>query len=233
MHKPLRQYLPDYIYLLAVAGTVILFDQVTKYLVRRNLDFTDIWSPVDSLAAYARIVHWKNTGAAFGIFQDGNLVFVILGILVSLAILNYYPLIPRLDRLLRAALALQLGGAAGNLVDRLHQGYVTDFVSILNLPVFNVADASISAGVVLILLPFLPQLWGEVDTAQLMRLSRQINSRYRNGSKNGSGVDEAFSLGLLEVLLAETETVRRFTLRQDVRRIRQRLATVRRGISRG
>jgi signal peptidase II len=101
---------------------------------------------------YARIVHWQNRGAAFGLFQDGNLVFTILAIIVSLAIIYYFPRVSPQDWLLRLALGLQFSGAVGNLIDRLHQGYVTDFVSLWTFPVFNVADASISGGVVVLLI---------------------------------------------------------------------------------
>lgn len=233
MHKPLHQYIPDYRYLFSIAGAVVLLDQLTKWLVRSNLSFTDYWAPFDPLARIFRIVHWKNTGAAFGIFQDGNAVFMALGFIVTIAIVNFYPVIPRSDRWLRAALALQLGGAVGNLVDRLHQGYVTDFFSVLNFPVFNIADASISLGVVLILVPFLPQLLGEIDESRLMRESREINQRYRSESSESLEDEEPVTLGLLEVLLAESTTIQRFTLSQDIRRIRRRVSLVRRGMSRG
>lgn len=233
MRRPLQQYIPDYTYLLSIAGSIVLLDQLTKWLVRANLAFTDLWVPFESFARVFRIVHWKNTGAAFGIFQDGNAVFMVLGFIVTLAIVNFYPVIPRDDRWLRAALAFQLGGALGNLIDRVHQGYVTDFFSVMNFPVFNIADASISLGVVLILVPFLPQLMGEVDEARLMRASREINSRYRNGSNGPLEDEEPMTLGLVEVLLAESESMQRFTLSQDIRRIRRRFQAMRRGMSRG
>jgi len=63
--KPFVDSLRDYTYLLIISGLVIILDQWTKALVRANLDFQDIWSPWPWLTPYARIVHWKNTGAAF------------------------------------------------------------------------------------------------------------------------------------------------------------------------
>ena len=99
-----------------------------------------------------RIVHWSNSGAAFGTFQNGNPVFTVLAILVIIAIIYYYPRVEANDWTLRLAMGLQLGGAAGNLVDRLLMHRVTDFISVGNFPVFNVADASISIGVVVLLL---------------------------------------------------------------------------------
>lgn len=137
----------DYLWLVGAAGLVVAADQWTKYLVRTRLAFGEMWSPWEVLAPYARIVHWNNTGAAFGMFQSGGLVFTIVAIIVSAAILVYYPRVPAGQTALRLALTLQLGGAVGNLIDRLAQGTVTDFISLGSFPVFNLADASISAGV--------------------------------------------------------------------------------------
>ncbi|MEW6568437.1 MAG: signal peptidase II [Chloroflexota bacterium] len=137
----------DYLVLLGLAGLVVAADQWTKYLVRSRLDLGEVWVPWEWLAPFARIVHWNNTGAAFGLFRSGGLIFTIVAILVSVAILYYYPRVPSSQVPLRLALALQLGGAIGNLIDRLVLGTVTDFVSVGTFPVFNVADASISVGV--------------------------------------------------------------------------------------
>jgi signal peptidase II len=148
----LKKTIQDYSFLLALAGLVVVLDQWTKSLVRANLTFQEIWSPWQWLTPYVRIVHWKNSGAAFGMLQDFSLVFTILAIIVSLVILYYFPQVPRQDWSLRLAMGLQLGGALGNLVDRLTQGFVTDFISVYNFPVFNVADASISVGVAILVL---------------------------------------------------------------------------------
>lgn len=141
----------DYAVLLGLAGAVVALDQWTKYLVRTRLAFAESWSPWDWLAPFARIVHWNNTGAAFGMFQSGGLIFTVVAFIVSIAILYYYPRVPASQVPLRLALSLQLGGAVGNLIDRLSQGTVTDFISIGTFPVFNVADASISAGVAVLI----------------------------------------------------------------------------------
>ena len=101
---------------------------------------------------YARIRYWYNSGAAFGIFQNGNLVFKILAIIVACAILYYLPRTSRKDWWLRLALALQFSGAIGNLVDRLMFGHVTDFISVGTFAIFNIADASISVGVAVLVL---------------------------------------------------------------------------------
>lgn len=148
----MKKTLQSYAFLLLFSGTIIALDQWTKSIVRANLDFQEIWAPWDWLIPYARIVNWHNFGAAFGMLPALKDVFAVLSILVSLAILYYFPQVPRNDWTLRVALGLQLGGAVGNLIDRLTQGYVTDFVSLGTFPVFNVADASISIGVAVLIL---------------------------------------------------------------------------------
>jgi len=141
------QKVREYFVLLGAAGAIVALDQWTKYLVRTRLLLGETWSPWEWLAPYARIVHWNNTGAAFGIFPAGGVIFTVVAVLVSAAILYYYPKIPRDQIGVRIALPMQLGGALGNLIDRLSTGTVTDFVSVGPIPVFNVADASITIGV--------------------------------------------------------------------------------------
>jgi signal peptidase II len=144
----------DYLVLFGIAGAVIALDQWTKWLVRENLPFQGTWLPewLEWLSPYARIVHWHNSGAAFGMFQNGNIVFMTLAFIVIGAIIYYYPHVETEDWTLKLAMGLQLAGAAGNLIDRLLRGKVTDFLSVGTFPVFNVADASISVGVAVLLL---------------------------------------------------------------------------------
>ncbi|MCB0100708.1 MAG: signal peptidase II [Anaerolineales bacterium] len=149
----LKLKVKDWFLLFGVAGVSIALDQWTKWLVRENIPFGGQWLPDELLwlAPYARIVYWHNSGAAFGIFQNGNLIFTILAFIVVGAILYYYPQVED-DWTLKLAMGLQLGGAVGNLIDRLMMGKVTDFISIWVFPVFNIADASISIGVAVLLL---------------------------------------------------------------------------------
>jgi len=136
-----------------IAVLIVGLDQWTKWLVRVNIPAGGTWLP-DSLAwlsPYARIVHWYNTGAAFGIFKEGGMVFTVLAFIVIGAILYYYPQVERSDWPLRLAMSMQLGGAIGNLIDRLRIGHVTDFISVGAFPVFNIADASITVGCAVLL----------------------------------------------------------------------------------
>ncbi len=140
----------DYLVLVGAAGVVVALDQITKYLVRSRLVLGEAWAPIPSIGDWFRVVHWTNTGAAFGLFPSGGLIFTVVAVAVTGAILFYYPRIPAGHGLLRLALILQLSGALGNLADRLFQATVTDFVAVAQFPVFNVADASISVGVALL-----------------------------------------------------------------------------------
>jgi signal peptidase II len=148
----LKKKIPDYAFLLLISGSIIFFDQLSKWLVREKLAPEEVWAPWHWLLPYARIVNWHNTGIALGLFQNKNVLFIILAFLVSMGIIYYFPKVPRVDVFLRVALAMQLGGAVGNMIDRIHQGFVTDFISVSVFPVFNVADSSISVGVVVLLL---------------------------------------------------------------------------------
>jgi signal peptidase II len=186
----LKKYIQDYLFLFLLAGAIDALDQWTKYLVRETLPFQAIWSPWPWLTPYARIVHWKNTGASFGMFQGFGNVFAILAIVVSIAILYYYPQVPRRDWTLRLALGLQLGGAIGNLIDRLFFGSVTDFISVGNFAVFNIADASISIGVAILVLGMLvKEREGYLEERQ--RLNQESDSQSPDDRGNLSKIVES------------------------------------------
>jgi signal peptidase II len=150
-----KKYLFMYMQLIGIAGIVVALDQWMKWLVRENIPFATQWLPqgMEWLFPYARLVHWHNTGAAFGMFQNASVVFTVLAFIVIGVILFYYPRIQSEGWLFRLALGLQLAGALGNLIDRLTQeGKVTDFISVGSFPVFNVADSAISVGTVALIL---------------------------------------------------------------------------------
>ncbi len=174
--------LRNYFSLVGIAGVVIALDQWTKYLVRLGLEEGASWSPYDWLMPYARIIHWTNTGAAFGLFKSGGLVITVIAILVSLAILYYFPRIPSAQVALRLAMAMQLGGAMGNLIDRLIHGTVTDFISVGSFPVFNVADACISIGVAILV----AAMWIE----ERRERSKEVEEHATIQSNAGVGVPE-------------------------------------------
>jgi signal peptidase II len=149
----LKRIIRDYFFLALMAGVVVFLDQWSKAYVRNNLALGVSWAPWPWLLPYARIVHWYNTGVAFGLFQGRSQLFAVLAVLVAIAIIYYFPRVPANDWTLRIAMGLQLGGALGNLFDRIFfVGQVTDFISVGNFPVFNLADGSITVGVLVLLL---------------------------------------------------------------------------------
>ncbi len=138
---------------LLVAGIVIALDQWTKMLVRANIpDYTSM-IPIPGLQDYLIFEHVHNYGAAFGILQGLGGPLIIVAVIVSLAMLFYIRYIPAAAWFVLVLLGLQLGGAIGNVIDRINQGYVTDFVrlgipGIYYIPNFNVADNAIVFGVI-------------------------------------------------------------------------------------
>ncbi|MCA9961750.1 MAG: signal peptidase II [Chloroflexota bacterium] len=143
-----------------VLTIVLILDQFTKYLVEAHLPLYTNWVPFPRLAHYFQIIHATNTGAAFGLFPDGSIFFMIVAVAVAAVILYYNYTLPAGQRLLRIALGLQLAGALGNFIDRMRIGHVTDFIDIdissiiyipyiSDWPVFNVADMSIVSGVII------------------------------------------------------------------------------------
>lgn len=144
------------VYLLWVSVLVILVDQITKQLVVRNLE----WFERIALIPHLNLVHMKNTGAAFSMLSNAPpLLFVLLGVGVSVGILWWLRRNPRGQTILATALSLILGGALGNVIDRVTRGHVVDFVDFYvgtwHFAAFNVADMAISCGTALLLLDML------------------------------------------------------------------------------
>jgi signal peptidase II len=147
----LRQWL----LLFGVAALAILADQVSKAYVVAHLSLHESWMPLGFIEPLFRFTHVHNTGAAFGIFPQGGSIFLLIAVIVSAVIVYYYRQIPGQAWLVRLALGLQLGGALGNVIDRVRLGYVVDFFNVEYWPVFNVADSCIVIGVALLALAML------------------------------------------------------------------------------
>jgi len=146
----------DIIIFLSCVFAVVIFDRLTKNFFSGLLDLNE------SIAVIPNIFHFTlvhNTGIAFGFFKDCGAVFIIIPvILTGLLIYNvyYYRHSPQLSRIYIIAFSLILGGAIGNLFDRIFLGYVIDFVDFRVWPVFNVADSAITIGAAIILLKCIP-----------------------------------------------------------------------------
>ncbi len=145
-----------------VAAAVIAVDQVTKYLVRANMYLGQSVPESGPM----RLVRVSNTGAAFGMLQGQTFFLTVTTLLGLGAILLYYLYPPMDNRVLRMALGLQLGGAIGNLSDRIRVGEVTDFIQWPHWPAFNVADSAITVGVVAIVvfLTLNDTIWRKTET---------------------------------------------------------------------
>jgi signal peptidase II len=130
----------------ALTIAVVAADQASKALVRANVDL----GARDGVFPGLEIVHSRNSGVAFGLFAGGGIVLVIIGIASVVALLAFFATHSRRP-LVWLPTGLLLGGAAGNLIDRLHQGYVTDFIDPVLWPAFNLADTCITLGVVSLL----------------------------------------------------------------------------------
>lgn len=136
--------------LFIIALVVIVIDQYTKALVRAHLPLNVSWNPVDWLDPIVTLTHVQNTGGAFGLFPQFGGMFIIVAFVVIFLIILFYRQLAQGAFLLQVAFGLQLGGALGNLCDRLARGYVTDFVDLRWWPVFNVADSAIVIGTILL-----------------------------------------------------------------------------------
>jgi signal peptidase II len=129
-----------------VTLVVVAADQATKALVRANVELGDR----DGVLPGIDLVHVRNRGVAFGLFADGGLVLVAIGVVSVIALLAFFATHSRRP-LVWLPTGLLLGGAAGNLIDRTRQGFVTDFIDLPLWPAFNVADSCITIGVLSLL----------------------------------------------------------------------------------
>ena len=141
--------------LLAVAVVVVLADQVTKNMVATRATVGQSWDVAPWLEPIFRITFATNTGVAFGLFPGGGNIFAVISATVIVILLVYYWQLPSDQWVMRVVLALSMGGALSNLIDRLNRGFVVDFID-LNFwplrgwPIFNLADSSVVAGATLL-----------------------------------------------------------------------------------
>jgi len=141
--------------LLVPAAAIVLADQYTKDLVRNSMPLGQVDTlPWPWLSPWITLHHIANTGVAFGSLQGLNTFFTVLVAVVALVITYYYLRLEPVHWPVRLGATLLLGGNVGNLIDRIYQGYVTDFLAIRWFAVINLADACITTGVILALLGY-------------------------------------------------------------------------------
>ncbi len=137
-------------WLLTGSLAVLVLDQLTKWAVVAQLGpqrSDHRWGIIEPVLAFEYV---ENTGAAFGVLRGQGALLTGLAAIVLGGLLAYYLTVREPSAALTASMTLLLGGAAGNLIDRIRLGYVVDFVAVGIWPKFNVADSAISVGVVLL-----------------------------------------------------------------------------------
>ena len=152
MASRLKGRLPYFVIVIAI----LALDRWTKSLIQARLDLNDSISVIDG---FFNITYVRNTGVAFGVFSSisspvKSIILSGFAMLAAALVIAYSFRTPLRNRLLQVALALILGGALGNLYDRLAYGYVVDFLEFYvrsySWPSFNVSDSAISIGVILL-----------------------------------------------------------------------------------
>ncbi|NOX62427.1 MAG: signal peptidase II [Chloroflexi bacterium] len=145
---------------LGVAGLAFGLDRWSKLWVLENMELYGEFAPIPALAPYFMFFRTTNTGVAFGLFRNGGAIFTVIAAFAVAAIFIYSFRLQKATWLTSLSLGLMLGGAAGNLVDRLIYGHVIDFLdfgipNLFRWATFNLADAAVVTGVFLLALTFL------------------------------------------------------------------------------
>ncbi|NUQ37552.1 MAG: signal peptidase II [Caldilineales bacterium] len=150
MNRP-RLY---YLITLLAGGVLLLLDRLSKLWVLDRLELYESLTPLPTLAPFFRILHTTNTGVAFGLFRDGGALFALIAAVAVVVMLIYSLRMDTRSPLAYLGMGLLVGGASGNLWDRLVYGHVIDFLDFrlsqaLSWPTFNVADMGVVVGVFL------------------------------------------------------------------------------------
>ncbi len=137
------------IFLFVFVLTVLIIDQGSKYYVVNNMNLE---ASIPVINNFFHFTYVENTGAAFGILPNQVIFFILVSIVAVVLLTLYYHQLPKNDYWQKSATCLIMGGALGNLIDRIRLGVVIDFLDFRIWPVFNLADTAISVGVGLLIL---------------------------------------------------------------------------------
>ena len=150
-----------YLGMAAIAAAIFVIDQLSKYWIRTHLALRETITPIPAIGDFFRIIHWKNTGIAFGLFQGNGWILTTVGIILVIGIIIFSSQMIQGPAFWRIAMAMELGGALGNLADRINPqlGYVVDFIWVGNFPVFNLADSAIVIGAFILVIG----MWRQED----------------------------------------------------------------------
>ncbi len=144
--------------MLVIVISVIVFvvDLVTKYIIQNQPTLQN----VEIIKGFFSLTYAENTGMAWSLLS-GKQAFLSIVSAIVIGVMIYYVVAKNLDKLTRISLALMIGGAAGNLFDRLFLGYVRDFLDFIifgyDFPIFNVADSALTIGVILLMIATLKE----------------------------------------------------------------------------
>lgn len=137
-----------------IALTILILDQLTKWVIVRGLEDGRI---IEIIPRFLQLIHRTNTGAAWSMFQDSPGLLTVFATAVAVGLAVWSLVLKPEERILRIPLAMILGGAVGNLIDRYRLGHVVDFIDahwddVYHFPTFNVADSAICIGMALLIL---------------------------------------------------------------------------------
>jgi len=149
------------VYFFISAVCILILDQVTKYIIIEKLPIN---SSIEVIGGFFYITNVKNTGAAFGLFQDSIGILTIISIVAIVLIIILKIMLKLNYAFYNVSLGFILGGALGNLIDRYFVGEVTDFINFTFWPVFNIADSFIIIGFCLIIILILREYFKKGKT---------------------------------------------------------------------
>ncbi len=149
------------VYFSISAVCILILDQVTKYIIIEKLPIN---SSIEVISGFFYITHVKNSGAAFGLFQDSISTLTIISIVAIVLIIILKIMLKLNYAFYNVSLGFILGGALGNLIDRYFVGEVTDFINFTFWPVFNIADSFIIIGFCLIIILILKEYFKKGKT---------------------------------------------------------------------
>jgi signal peptidase II len=134
------------LYFIIFTSIFIFFDRISKYFVIKNLHFGESINILKDILKFEKV---ENRGGVFGIFPDGKNFFIVISFIAIILIIYFFIKINPKNIFIVFNLSLIFSGILGNLIDRLKYGYVIDFISVRNFPVFNLSDSYITIGIIL------------------------------------------------------------------------------------
>jgi len=170
---------------LLVAGAVLIGDQITKVIASDSLGRDASTHRLEILGSVLAFEYLENTGAAFGVLKGQGVILTLVAGLVMVLLMAHYLRSGRSSVVLGTSLGLLMGGALGNVVDRVRLGYVVDFIAVGVWPKFNMADSAVTVGVTLLAWSMIQA--GDVsDQTRTEKLAEpEVTEKTLGGSVNG------------------------------------------------